>query len=239
MPFARERKPGPFDLDANGRLSLTALIRHLQEVADLHVEPLRLRLADVRRDGRQWLMTDFTVELDRAVEAGEPFVVETFVAAGGKGVRAPRDWRVRDAAGAEIGRAKSTWVLLDRESKRPVALAPGTFEPEEPVELRHPREAHAPLEPEARETGVTVGWADLDLNDHANHVRYFEWMIGTLPEEWVRGGQVRHFDIRFQREAPLGMTLRARASLDAGGVARHEMVDAAGQVYARGRSRWA
>lgn len=228
----------PFDIDPQRRLSFPSLVRHVQAAADRHVEPMKLRLTDVIDQGRQWLITDFVIEADRPLMANEKFTVETWVADGSKGIRALRDWRILDGAGGEVGRAKSTWVLVERSTKRPVALTAGTFTPEPPVELKHTREKQWAVTSATREAELTVAWADLDVNAHANNVRYFEWMLAAVPKDLLSTAYPAQFDIRYQREATLGMRLRSRVQIHPDGVLTHEIIGTDGAPLASARSLW-
>ena len=51
---------------------------------------------------------------------------------------------------------------------------------------------------------VKVGYADIDINRHANNARYLVWAIEGMSLDWIRKHRVRRTNIIFKCETRLG-----------------------------------
>ena len=86
--------------------------------------------------------------------------------------------------------------------------------------LIHPEKALAadldklPPFPEAsggvREAELAVRYCDLDVNLHANNVRYVEWILESLPAELLRSSVPAELDLDFLAEAGIGERILSR-----------------------------
>lgn len=206
------------EIDARGRASVVALLGMLQESAGVSAHELGFSVERLLRDGITWVLARFRLEMTRWPAWRDEITVATWPS-GADAARAYRDFRVHDAAGAEIGRAESLWMVLDLATRRPTRI------PEFVLALRgsadpEPRPALAPLlrrdDPpgEADTVGreFHVRWSDLDLNDHANNVCYVEWALETVPTALRAEAFPARLAIDFRAEARLGDTIRATGS---------------------------
>lgn len=230
-----------FDTDPAGYASLPALCRFLEEAADSHCRPLGLSVTGLAAQGRMWVLTRLALTFTAPPRLGDDIVVETWGSKRLGGFRAYRDFRVFDAAGRTIGEAESLWLILDAATRRPLRLPESIFVFRHP-ERQTPRPVDAvKLEPPAREefqAAFRVGWRDLDPNQHANNVRYVEWMIESLPEPVHTDAVPLSLDIQFAAEALRGQDVVSVSEACGGGAFRHSLRSSGGSLLALAATRW-
>ena len=89
-------------------------------------------------------------------------------------------------------------------------------------------------------SGIRVGKRDLDNNDHVNNVRYVEWALESLPEDFVRGRVVGGVKVHYKKELQGGdeaELLTAVTERDGGAVSDHS-IRAGNREYCRLRMEW-
>ena len=137
------------------------------------------------------------------------------------GLRAHRDFVLRDASGTALVRATSVWFLLDIGRRRPVRLPPAMDRflppPDVPrgLTLGGTTAPAAPARVDRRET-FAVRHADLDRVGHANHARIAEWALEAVPEDVRAGARLAELDVTFQSEATVGQTVVSACGPGAG-----------------------
>lgn len=189
-----------------------------------------------------WVLSRLAARFSHQPLLGEELTVETWGSNRLGGLRAYRDFRMLDATGQTIGEASSMWLILDPATRRPVKLPASvllfrhpewkTPEPVDALKLEPPRDnGHAER--------FRVGWRDLDVNRHANNVRYLEWMLEALPERIHAEGDLVAFDIQFAGEAQRGQEIVSVADATEGGDQfRHSLRSADGNLIALARTEW-
>jgi acyl-ACP thioesterase len=161
------------------------------------------------------------------------------------GLRAHRDFVLRDAAGTALVRATSVWFLLDVGRRRPVRLPPAMdhFLPPPSVPRALTLDGADPPAPPAeaqRTERYAVRHADLDRVGHANHVRVAEWALETVPEAARASSRLSGLDVVFQSETAVGDVVASACGADGGPgrFAHHLTREADGRTVAVARSVW-
>ncbi len=159
------------------------------------------------------------------------------------GLRAHRDFVLRDAVGRTLVRATSVWFLLDIGRRRPVRLPPAmdTFLPPPDV----PRaltlggiEAPAAPQHTERTEAFTVRHADLDRVGHANHARVAEWALEAVPEAVRAVARLADLDVVFQSETTAGQTVVSACGPATVPGALAHLLTRDGRPVATARSLW-
>lgn len=195
---------------ASGKARFSTLCYLLQEAAGNHAERLGFGMADLLDAGRAWILHRLQVEIARYPRRGREVTVRTWPS-GGDGLRAWRDFEMRNGEGELLLRGLSHWLMLDLERRRPLRI------PEEIMRYAEEGEGHVLPLPEGKlppagelrgsPLPFRVRRGDLDLNEHVNNVRYLEWMQEALEPE----GEIRSVDAEFHTECRYGEQVRAVA----------------------------
>jgi acyl-ACP thioesterase len=230
-----------FDADAFGHLAPAALAGYLQEAAGRSADALGFGFADLNRQGSTWVLARQRVVLDEPVRSGETLTIETWPS-GLDRLAALRDFVLR-RGGVEVGRALTTWFVLDVRTRRPVR--PDRLLPEH----LHAQVAHvlSPAEPPLPELSTPeeerrfqVRLADIDANQHVTNASYVAWVLEALDEASWRDRRLAALDLQFLAECRRGSYVRSRSSTQADGTRLHAIVrEEDGKELARARTGWA
>ncbi|KAE9604256.1 putative oleoyl-[acyl-carrier-protein] hydrolase [Lupinus albus] len=124
-----------------------------------------------------------------------------------------RDWIIRDHYTKEIiTRATSTWVIMNRETRR-LSKIPGEVK-QELVPFYLNRIAVASEEKDCEKldkladdetverirSGLAPRWNDMDANQHVNNVKYIGWILETIPIEVLEDFNMTSMTLEFRRE---------------------------------------
>jgi medium-chain acyl-[acyl-carrier-protein] hydrolase len=186
VEFQRDYFVHYYEADASRRLGLTALVQYLEDVAILDSAAKGMDLSYYHERHMGWMLAKWEIEILALPRFGETVRVSTRVH-GMKGFVADRGFTVSAADGATLARARSNWLLVDTERRRPmrvppeqyerfgVALGEGDFRMIGDVDYA----AGEVLGAETA-TGIRACYGDIDTNDHVNNVRYIAWALDSL-----------------------------------------------------------
>lgn len=229
-----------FDADAFGDLAPAALAGYLQEAASRSAASFGWSLADLNQRGLTWVLAREQVVLDAPLRAGDALEIETWPS-GLDRLAVLRDFRIF-RAGAEIGRALTTWFVLDLERRRPVrphAVLPEQLHPQVPHVLPAGTPSVPPLAEPAVDRRFQVRFADIDGNLHVTNASYVAWILESVDEATWRGQRMAAFDVQFLAECNLGAFVRARSRRDGEGARLHAILrEGDDKELARARTTW-
>jgi medium-chain acyl-[acyl-carrier-protein] hydrolase len=180
------------------------------------------------------------VVLDVPIRLGDPLTVETWPS-GLDRLWALRDFRLqRD--GAEVGRALTSWLVMDLASRRPSRpdrLLPRELQAQTGHVLPLAVPPLAALEAPAMEKRFQVRYADIDANRHVTNASYLGWALEAVePPDW-EGRRLASLDLQFLAETTHGHFIRSRSSPDGDGARLHAVVrEEDGKELARARTTW-
>jgi acyl-ACP thioesterase len=189
-------------IDRSDRLTLDAVFQFFQEAAISHAENLGVGRADMARTGQVWLLSRISVIVDRRPAYNETLTVRTWPR-GGEKLFAVRDYDIRDTADIPAVRARSAWLIIDMERRRPLrpqfimdALPQNegmNALPSSAVGLEARNNLQKADERRARYT-------DVDYNGHVNNIRYIQWIEDALDPELLAKAEKMRLDINYLNE---------------------------------------
>ncbi len=172
------------------KLKISALFNFFQDVASLHAENLGLGVESLQENqGVTWVLVKILVQMDKFPNLNEEITVETWPQEPKK-LEFERDFIVRDVEGNVIGRAISSWVIMDIETReiRKTELFPGRFPPFNPNRAIEGKigkiKAIGPLQEVYQKV---IGYSDIDINGHLNNSKYIDYITDCFSIE--RHGQ--------------------------------------------------
>jgi medium-chain acyl-[acyl-carrier-protein] hydrolase len=230
-----------YEVDAFNELAVPALWGYLQEAAGLSADSLGFGVKRCLAAGFTWVLARQRLELSRAARFGETVEIETWPN-GIERLAAFREFVVR-TGGEEIGKATSTWFLLDLRSRRPVdpgAALDAAFPKERgPSVVALPTAKIPALEKPELERPFAIRFADIDLNWHVNNVSYVQWLLEAVPKETWHEQRPAVVDAQYVAECDWGGRILTRASAIGKGEYLHAVVrEADGKEIARGTTAW-
>jgi len=183
--FSKVFEVGSFQVNPDGKISLTSLADLFQEIAWAHADS-----ADFGRNlsemNLMWALARLEINLLKFPRWGETIHLFT----GSKGADklfAFRDFMVCDENERVLARGMSSWLLLNSGTKRihkPEAiLPPALFDPNMKPD-RQPHKLVAAGDLIATEE-LKVRFSDLDLNYHVNNTSYIRWVENFLADQGI------------------------------------------------------
>jgi acyl-ACP thioesterase len=228
------------DIDRSDRLTLAAAFDYFQEAAINHAEILGVGRESMARTGQGWILSRMSVLLDRRPKFRETVTIRTWPR-GWEKLFARRDYDIRDTADTPIIRARSSWIIIDMEKRRPLRpqAIMETLPRNEGIDALP--EGAAGLE--SRENLVPVGeqkaaYSDIDYNGHVNNARYIQWIQDAVAPELLEGAEKMRLDINYLSEIKPGDTTEIlRGPLDEPGAFAFEGRKTDGQAAFRAELR--
>ncbi|KAK7350713.1 hypothetical protein VNO77_09612 [Canavalia gladiata] len=206
-----------YEIGPDKTATMETLMNFLQETALNHVTSSGIggdgfgatREMSIRK--LIWVVTRIQVQVQRYNKWGDEIEVDTWVDAAGKnGMR--RDWIIRDHYTKEIiTRATSTWVIMNRQTRRLSKIPEEVKQELVPFYLNRlavsSKEADCEKidklnddTAERIESGLAPRWNDMDANQHVNNVKYIGWILESVPIEVLQDYNMTSMTLEFRRE---------------------------------------
>lgn len=194
----------PLDVDFNESVRLTQMIGYLLHTAGQNAEENGFGIQELHSKGNAWVASRLALEMYRYPKAKEGFVIETWIEDYGR-VFSTRDFKIVDNNELLIGAGSSVWCMMDMETRKAVDLSSldfSGFATGIPSLIDKPLKVPAVVgEPVSRHR---IKYSDIDINRHANSMKYIEWMIDLFPLEFFQTREVRRIDINYLNEVYYG-----------------------------------
>jgi acyl-ACP thioesterase len=196
------------DIDRSDRLTLAAAFDYFQEAAINHAEILGVGRESMAQTGQGWILSRMSVLMERRPKFRETVTVRSWPR-GWEKLFALRHYDIRDASDTPIVRARSCWIIIDIEKRRP--LRPQAIMETLPLNegINALLSGAAGLEP--RKDLVKAGerkaaYSDIDYNGHVNNARYIQWVQDAVQPELLEGAEKMQMDINYLNEIKPGET---------------------------------
>lgn len=188
------------EVDASGKLTLPAICDFFQEVAGNNALQLNFDITDLKDQNLTWVLHRMDIQISSYPDWRDTITLKTWPASG-DALRAYRNYQILDSKGKEYGSCLSYWMMMNLDTRRPVRMTKEILETrladlENVLEIKSSR--FKPFTSIEKEKTITIRRADLDMNNHANNVRYIEWMLECLSHKETR--HITNFDIIFMNE---------------------------------------
>lgn len=202
-----------YEVGPDGVAGMPAVCDWLQEAAGNHASALTWGVENLQTQHLTWVLARLHLRVARWPRWREDLRVQTWPS-GVVRAFAVREFRV-DLGDEELAVGTSGWVVLDTAARRPVrpgadlaemaSLTPARVLPD--VFERLPE-----LAPAVAAFEVRVGRSDLDLNGHANNVRFVVWALDGLPAAVAETRTLAELEIDYRAEAREGDVLVVEAA---------------------------
>ena len=190
------------ETDMRSRLRVGGLVNLLIQAAICSADSLGFGFANLRERQLYWVLRSLTLEVERPLMWREAVQVETWPK-DVDGIQYLRDFVVRDASGAVVARATSSWLAIDIASKRPKRVTGREAEyfiflKDKHAIAQHPEKLEFAVAGEP--TAVQPTFFDIDLNGHVTTTRYIDWMMDTFAPAELLEAYPSKVSVTFLRE---------------------------------------
>ena len=202
------------DCDNRETLKLLSLLDYLQEAAWYNASRLNFSTHDLLKHGITWVMNRMKIQFHRMPNHQEKFTVETWPAGMDK-YYTQRDFKVWDERGNLLIEATSNWLVMDVKERRLIPI-PDFIKDARLVENRGNQDAasgkikfvHEQVE---NSKLIEVSWFDLDINDHVNNVKFYQWLLDSFDGEFLQNNELKEIDVIFKHEAKYGDSFESKS----------------------------
>ncbi|XP_024365934.1 oleoyl-acyl carrier protein thioesterase 2, chloroplastic [Physcomitrium patens] len=192
-----------YEVGTNRTASMETMANLLQEVACNHAQSVGFSTDGfattpiMRQKHLIWVTTRMHIQMKEYPVWGDIVEIDTWYQGEGR-IETRRDWIIRsDKTGEVIGRATSTWVMMNMDTRRLSRIPDDVRQEYMPYVPIPPRWAFDPKEennsstkkigrPDIAQFGrsnLMPRRNDLDMNEHVNNVTYVCWMLEAIPPE--------------------------------------------------------
>lgn len=198
-----------------GSLGLYGALNLIQETAWMHAESLGFGMADMEKEGLYWVLTRQILQMKEWPHFGKSLKVETWLRPP-EGAFVSREFRLLDENNQEIGLCSTSWLALDRQSKKILPAEKlrswdkltsthitGLMPEKIPVAGNYERLAR-----------YRVRNSDLDINQHVNNTKYAQWILDAVPYELHKKLKLKTYSVNFLAETHLGDKVEVDRSCD-------------------------
>ncbi len=195
------------DVDASRHLRLYTLENFLLNSAGLAADVLGIGSKWLTPQGKTWVLTNVTMEIDRLPLYNQTLTVETWVE-GFSHMLSPRNYRLY-IDGELSGQVRTVWAVISLEDRsiQNIFHYP-EFEPIERGEavsvarIRH----GATLQELDGVWDHTIVYSDIDYNGHCNSCKYVEFMLNAHQPSFL--GQPMIVDLKYAKEVHQGDSIQ-------------------------------
>lgn len=208
------RKVSFLQIDCNSAMTPAALLSALEEMAILHSDALGYTVSYMLEQQWFWSVVNWHLKVYRMPRYGEEIIIQTWNDKFSR-FQANRSFYIYDAEGNKLVDAISRWVFMDLAKRRPANV------PADMPEKYYSGKASSipdekflmPKEPSGTllcERAVLVTRRDTDTNNHANNVKYLEWVMDDIPDEIYEKMALRDVRIVYRKECMRGDTVTVK-----------------------------
>ncbi|MEI6173651.1 MAG: acyl-ACP thioesterase domain-containing protein [Bacteroidota bacterium] len=194
------------DCDMNARLRPGGLINFLVLAAINSADSLGFGYAGLRGQQLFWVLSRMTIEIYKPLKWYDKAVVETWPK-DVNGLLYLRDFVVKNQKEEIVAKCTSGWLAIDIQSKRPRKV-----EEKFSYIFDRMKELHALEQLPEKIGAIAAGdafelkttWFDLDVNKHVTSSRYMDWMVDTLPVDFLISHYPSKLSINYLKETMCG-----------------------------------
>jgi len=192
---------GWHDVDAKGRLKLSALAVFLQEAAWIHSQQLGFGYDFMDSQNALWVLRSIHAKIYRYPKWNQSLSIETWHKSY-QGLRALRDFLLTDESGNKLIAVTSDWMVIHKKTRRPLRLdmLDHFAESAKMIDALPEFECNQSAQGEQFEVLRNVRFSETDLYGHLNNTRYFEWLADELEDRFPDHQLIESFEMQFKHE---------------------------------------
>lgn len=189
--------------NAQRELAPAQLIQQIIEVATEHADALDVGFRRLATEGHLWVLSRCAIDMKRYPRLQETYTLTTWIESFNRHF-SERNFEVRGEGDEVIGYARTIWVAIDKDTRRPADLSGISYI--SPMVSDHPcpmaRQGKIrPSEMPQIVHDYTFRLSDIDFNRHVNSARYVELILNQMDIADFDEYYLSRFEIEYRHEA--------------------------------------
>ncbi len=196
----------PFDMaDMNGHIKLPDVVLLSLQVSGM--QSIELGVGDktiLENYNLVWIIAGYDIEVIRLPRFGEEITIETEALSYNR-LFCYRRFTIYDEAGQELIHMMTTFVLMDRDSRKVHAVEPeivGPYQSEFSKKLLRGPKYQSLENPISKD--YHVRFYDLDMNGHVNNSKYLDWIFEVMGAEFLTQYIPKRINLKYVKEVRPG-----------------------------------
>ena len=228
----------PFDMaDMNGHIKLPDVVLLSLQVSGM--QSIELGVGDktiLENYNLVWIIAGYDIEVIRLPRFGEEITIETEALSYNR-LFCYRRFTIYDEVGQELIHMMTTFVLMDRDSRKVHAVEPEIVAPYQSEFskklLRGPK--YQSLEnPISKD--YHVRFYDLDMNGHVNNSKYLDWIFEVMGADFLTHYIPKKINLKYVKEVRPGGVITSSYALN--GLESNHQVTSDGDINAQAKIAW-
>jgi len=179
----------------------------MQEAAWSNATAIGFSTVDLMDNNITWVMNSMRLEIYRLPNHKEHIRIETWPADMDK-YFTKRDFRVWSKTGELLVEAASNWLVMDINDRKLMAIPNYIRDANFTVDRNNVVPITDKVKYDKKMTANTkdiqVSWFDIDINDHVNNIKYYQWILDSLDGAYLEKQSLKKIDITFKHEGKYG-----------------------------------
>lgn len=193
-----------YECDASGHLKFSTLVSLLILASEYQNRQMGIAEQQVLKLGGGWVIVDYEAQFTGEMpKEDDEIVIDTCILAYNK-YFVVRQFIVKDASGAQLGTVKGLFVYMDLKKRRMAKIPDEIMAPYAlNTQIRLPKVARpdkVDVDDQWYGHQYRVRYFDIDYNGHVNNARYFDWMLDTLPADFLKSHQIVEMRMNYEHE---------------------------------------
>jgi len=188
-------------------IKLPSLLDYMQEAAWSNASKLGFSTLDLLKNDITWVMSRMKIMVKRLPRHNENIKIETWPS-GMDALFTKRDFRVWGETNEILVEAASNWLVMDINERKLIKIPDYIQEAKFIVDRENLPRISGKIKYAdhftQNEIAVSASWFDLDINNHVNNTKYFEWLLESLGGEFLATNELVEMDIAFKQEGRYG-----------------------------------
>jgi acyl-ACP thioesterase len=194
------------EADFKGMASPATICNFLGESAWRQAEEQGFGYSDALRLNQFWVVLRWYIKMERYPLWQDEIIMETWPRMP-EHLYAFRDYNIKSADGKILGKATSTWMVLDAKTRRPqkLELVKGLHHKTLDQKALNGNAGKIIIPDNAKSAGkIKVGYSQVDYNGHVTNPKYVEWALDLFNGDFHKSNFLSDLQINFFHECRFG-----------------------------------
>ncbi|BDD04646.1 acyl-[acyl-carrier-protein] thioesterase [Aureibacter tunicatorum] len=189
------------ECDWKNKFKLTSICNLFQEGAGNHASFRKFGNEHMKLANKVWVVNKFKMQISTPPAWKQDVILKTWVK-NAYSALSTRDYELYSTDGKCLAKASALWVCIDSNTHRPTMIGDH--------ESRMPKIDRSAIDEKLskiqmpdnfiHETTLRTKYSDLDMLNHVNNVKYIEWVLDSMPEEFMLNKDVAEVQINYDAQ---------------------------------------